>query len=238
MQTLRVLIVDDTESIRLMLRRALRRESTEIVGEACDGHDAVHLVEDLAPDLVIMDYDMPGRDGASATEEIKKRWPQVEVLGYTSTEFDKETSKLVAAGASETFDKQAVEGLVGAVRKRVPSSPQDDTRLLIVDDDDDIRMMLEMQFTAGGVKIVGEARTGREAIEMAERLQPNIVVMDLRMPDIDGMEATRTIKSRWPDMQVIGYTAFPTAELDEAGADASYSKTDTEGLIRAVLEFQ
>ena len=238
MQALRVLIVDDAESIRTMLRRALRRESTEIVGEACDGNDAVLLVEDLAPDLVIMDYDMPGRDGASATEEIKRRWPQVEVLGYTSTEFDKETSKLVAAGASETFNKLSMNGLVDAVRKRMPGRALENTRLLIVDDDDDIRMMLGMQFTASGVEIVGEARTGREAIEMAKRLQPNVVVMDLRMPDIDGTEATRAIKAQWPDIQVIGYTAFPTDELDEAGADASYSKTDTDKLIRAVLEFQ
>jgi NarL family two-component system response regulator LiaR len=54
---------------------------------------------------------------------------------------------------------------------------------------------------------VGEARDGQEAIEMCERLQPDVVLMDLMMPIMDGTAATRIIRERWPQVQVIALTA-------------------------------
>ena len=237
-RVLRVLVVDDTESIRMMLGRLLGSDTTEVVGTAKNGEEAVALVAELRPDLVIMDYNMPVRDGVSATEEIKKRWPDVEVLGYSSTPFEEETRKMLEAGASESFDKLHVDELVDAVRKRVRRSAISRTKLLIVDDNDDVRWMLRMRLEMTNLDIVGEALDGADAIKKTEELQPHVIVMDLKMPEVDGIEATRQIKARWPDIKVVGYTSFPTKELTDAGAVASFAKTDPEELIRAVLEFE
>ena len=56
--------------------------------------------------------------------------------------------------------------------------------------------------------LVGEARDGREAIECCEQLQPDVVLMDLVMPELGGVAATRTIHQRWPDIHVIALTSF------------------------------
>ncbi len=234
---LRVLVVDDTEPIRKLLRRLIEVEHAEVVGEAHDGDDAISAVELLRPDLVIMDFNMPVRGGVSATAEIKRRWPEVEVLGYSSAPFPEITQQMLEAGAAGSYDKLHIEELVDAVKKRIPRSPFARTRVVIADDNDDIRLMLATRLEMTNVDIVGYAKSGREAIDQVEALEPDIIVMDLKMSEIDGIEATRTIKARWPDVKVIGYTAYSAKKLIDAGADASFHKTAPEELIQAVVEF-
>ena len=68
----RVLICDDAAIMRLAIKDVLTRNGYEIVGEACNGREAVMLYDSLKPDLVFMDITMPEQDGVSALKEIKK----------------------------------------------------------------------------------------------------------------------------------------------------------------------
>ena len=83
-------------------------------------------------------------------------------------------------------------------------------RLLIVDDQSitrtGVRSLLAVQ---EGIEIVGEARDGGEAIEMAASLQPDVILMDLRMPGINGIEATRRIHRASPHIGILILTVFP-----------------------------
>ena len=81
-------------------------------------------------------------------------------------------------------------------------------RLLIADDDDGTRELLRDTLAAQGFDIVGAARDGTQACDEAARLKPEGVLMDLRMPGIDGMEATVVIKAHVPRTQVVILTAF------------------------------
>ena len=71
-------------------------------------------------------------------------------------------------------------------------------------------------------EVVGEATNGQEAIDQVEALQPDLVIMDVRMPGMDGVEATRQIKARFPQVSVLAFSAFgdaeSTAAMNEAGA--------------------
>jgi DNA-binding NarL/FixJ family response regulator len=84
----------------------------------------------------------------------------------------------------------------------------DPIRLLIADDDDRTTEVLRDSLTTLGFEIVGDARNGAEAGDKAARLRPEVVLMDLRMPEVDGIEATVLIKAQEPRTQIVILTAF------------------------------
>jgi DNA-binding NarL/FixJ family response regulator len=114
------------------------------------------------------------------------------------------------------------------------------TRVLIVDDDDLMRAGLTELLTADDdIVIVGEAANGRQAIEAASALAPDVVLMDVRMPDVDGIEATRQLATAAPDVKVLMLTTFEEDDYIfgalHAGASGFLLKrTRPEELIAAV----
>jgi DNA-binding NarL/FixJ family response regulator len=95
------------------------------------------------------------------------------------------------------------------------------TRILIADDHVSIRTALrELLDLVTGIEVVGEATTGREAVELAEELNPDIIIMDVRMPGLDGIEATRVIKQRHPQIRVVAHSAYVNPDLSRAMTDA------------------
>src|SRR6185295_9073355 len=80
-------------------------------------------------------------------------------------------------------------------------------RLLLADDHTLFRSSLRSLLEARGFEVVGEASDGRQAIEMAERLQPDLVLMDLSMPVLNGIEATRQLTAQLPELKVVILTA-------------------------------
>jgi len=84
-----------------------------------------------------------------------------------------------------------------------------DVKLLLVDDQDLIRESLHIVLDMDPeIEVVGLAENGRMAVELCEAHQPNVVLMDIHMPEMDGVEATKQIKKRWPHIHVIILTTF------------------------------
>jgi DNA-binding NarL/FixJ family response regulator len=97
---LRVLLVDDQQLMREGLRTLLEmEESITVVGEAADGAAAVRAVEELAPDVVLMDIRMPKMDGVEATRRIRARMPEAKILVLTTFDEDELVFEAVRAGA-------------------------------------------------------------------------------------------------------------------------------------------
>ena len=115
-QPIRVLIADDSVRARAGLRTLLATEpDVEVVGEAINGQEAVRLVEDLRPDIVLIDLRMPIMDGVQATRLIKQRWPDVTIVVVTMHAAEQETA--LAAGADAFVIKgDAPERLLAALR--------------------------------------------------------------------------------------------------------------------------
>jgi len=102
-------------------------------------------------------------------------------------------------------------------------------RILVVDDDHAARRLLRYLFEEAGFEIVGEAENGQQAVEMALECKPDVVTMDLNMPIMNGIDATRIITQKAPSIRIIIITGFGTPSTVEisikAGACAFMAKT-------------
>lgn len=112
-------------------------------------------------------------------------------------------------------------------------------RVLVVDDVAEIRVLLNVLLTDdAGCDVVGEAEDGAEGVEKTEALRPDLVVMDMKMPVMDGLDATRAITSRWPHVIVVGFMSSGHEDwheaMREAGAAASFEKRDVQKLLAFV----
>ena len=104
------------------------------------------------------------------------------------------------------------------------------TRVLVVDDESLVRRTLQQVLASyRDLELVGEAANGEEAIAAVERLQPDIVVMDIRMPALDGIAAAREIRAKAPHVKIIGLsehaTGYNTDAMERAGAVGVYLKS-------------
>ena len=113
-------------------------------------------------------------------------------------------------------------------------------RILIAEDQKMVRQGLIMMIeTDPEMKVTGEADNGQEAVFLCERNMYDLVILDIRMPVMNGLEATRIIKSRWPDVKILRLTTFNDDEYAiqalQYGANAFMLKTaEQEDLVEAV----
>jgi DNA-binding NarL/FixJ family response regulator len=114
-------------------------------------------------------------------------------------------------------------------------------RVLLVDDATHVRAELRTVLCLSGkVEIVGEAGNGLEAVEAARRLRPDVVLMDLEMPVMDGHEAARQVKDDWPSCRVVALTIhdepLERSRAAKAGIDAFVVKgSPLEIMLKAII---
>jgi DNA-binding NarL/FixJ family response regulator len=90
-------------------------------------------------------------------------------------------------------------------------------KVFIVDDDPEFRRFLkEFLSDQPGLKIVGEAADGKQALEKVKKIKPDLVLLDIRMPGMDGFSASRLLKRIMPDLQIIIMTIFDDLEYKES----------------------
>jgi DNA-binding NarL/FixJ family response regulator len=119
------------------------------------------------------------------------------------------------------------------------SGRQPNVRVLIADDQRPTRQGLRALLSLSPqVEVIGEAMDGQESVALVSEHHPDVVLMDVRMPVMDGLEATRRIKSQWPEVKVITLTMHPKyrSQALAAGADVFLLKgCPVEELQAAIL---
>ena len=111
---------------------------------------------------------------------------------------------------------------------------------LIVDDHEVVREGLRLSLSrAPHIRVVGEASDGRAAIELAERRKPNVVIMDVRMPGLDGLDATKELMEKEPNAAVLIFTAYSERSLLARGLESGakgyiLKEAPHETLVRAI----
>jgi DNA-binding NtrC family response regulator len=274
MSKIKVLLVDDEEAyVKTLAERMEMRDVGSRV--ALSGEEALEMLEDEPPDVMVLDLRMPGIDGMEVLERVKKKHPHIEVIILTGHGSDREEKEARRLGAFEYLQKPADTGQLlrtvrAAWKKSVkaaaefirdsqeefdrsmtaaafaeagapemaretmqessprrgeeadePAGGEADIssrtlRVLFVDDEEDfVRTIAErMEMREVGSEV---ALDGQQALQMLEEDVPDVMVLDLRMPGIDGMEVLRRVKKMYPGMEVIIMTGHGT-EADEAEA--------------------
>lgn len=119
-----------------------------------------------------------------------------------------------------------------------PARPTTGRRVVVVDDTSDLRNLLRLVLVRGGFEVVGEAADGRAGIEVARRTVPDIVLLDIAMPVMDGLEALPTLRRALPRAKIIAMSAFGATQMAAravaAGADGYVQKGTS---LHAILSY-
>ena len=118
MGKIKVLVADDHTSLRQGIKALLdNQESIEVIGEAKDGREALAIIEETLPDVILMDIAMPGLNGLEATRRIKKKFPRMKVLVLTMYTNEEYIFQILNAGANGYLVKEtAFQDLISAIK--------------------------------------------------------------------------------------------------------------------------
>ena len=231
----RILIVDDQLFMRHTLAQLIRQNGWEVAGEAANGKEAIEMYSMLEPDLVLMDSRMPVVSGLDALKVIKRYDASARVIMLTSVNDPTDIQTARELGVLDYIIKPYK-------KERVITSIQNafaKIRILVVDDQLFIRRTLSNLIQENGWQLVGEATNGKEAIDLFSMTSPDLVIMDIGLPLVDGIEALKVIKRFESAARVIMLSSDHTPESInasiQAGADDYISKPfENERVAQAI----
>lgn len=221
-KAMRVLIVDDNNLIRSILSTLLRQEGYEIIGELAKAQGVVEAVRQMEPDIVCLDYNLPGGNGLDLLCEIHQSFPNVSVIMITGST-DAELMQAAAnAGvsaflhkpfspdqASREFEhiRHARQMLRGTQFPTPAADAAKPLRALIADDSATMRQLLSAILESMGIVVIAGANDGQQALDLALATQPDLACLDIEMPRLNGLSALAQIKQAQPEMRVVMVTS-------------------------------
>jgi two-component system chemotaxis response regulator CheY len=232
---LKVLVVDDSPTTTELLKTMLKKLGHEVVGMVRTGSEALAAYQKLKPDVVTMDIVMPDMDGIEATKRILAHHAPAIIVMVTSIDRMTMVVKALAAGARGYVAQPIEESELGEVIQMTrhhraiidrgaltweqdrpggelearagKDEKSQSLRTLVVEDSPVITGVLRKMLSALGHNVIGAATSGKEAIAAYRATRPNLVTMDIVMPDMDGIEATKQIIALDPKALIIMITA-------------------------------
>ena len=209
-----VLVIDDDQSVLDITERFLSRKGFKVV-TADNGHDGLRLARELRPDAITLDVMMPQLDGWTVLAAIKGDPELADIPVIMMTIIDDRTRGYALGAADYLIKPVNRETLSAALRA---ASGTGGHKVLVVDDDDLMRSGIAKILMREGWEVV-EAENGRAALECLQQLQPDVIMLDLMMPEMDGFEFLNAMRLRpeWRDIPVLVVTAkdLSASERDE-----------------------
>jgi DNA-binding NarL/FixJ family response regulator len=205
-----ILIADDEPDFVLALRNALKSEMCEVV-TADSKTQAQQAVKTRNPDLVILGTLSPRGEAFSLHQWLREN-PKTKDLPIVVIDATPEKQLIkgwrrdeaVLMDAEDYLTKPIEPGALAARTQTILDRATKRIRVLIVDDHwvvrDGLKSVLELQTD---IEVVGQAENGKDALQKVDELGPDIVVMDIVMPEMNGLEATKQIYKKYPKTRVV-----------------------------------
>lgn len=218
----RVLVVDDGAALRNLLCGLLKNEGFNVVGDLAQGGGLLNLIERTKPHIVCLDYNLPDIDGMTLLKQTHQAYPTVAVVMITGSNDPELENQATEAGAAgfllKPFTQQQIVQelqqvahaqrlMEGLPQSQTPDSPVFEKRVVIADDSDALRRLLSMILTESGMKVVGEASNGQQAVDLTLQHEPDLVCLDVEMPVMSGLDALAYIRAHFPKMPVMMITS-------------------------------
>lgn len=245
-KTKKVLIVEDEQILGDIMLHKLVSEGYDAV-LAVDGAQGIAKMRDWMPDLVLLDLVMPNKNGQEVLEEMRgeKVLKNIPVVIISNSGLQSELEKVVELGVKDYLIKAqfSPDDLVEKVKKyfnqefvesRQPGSeaiPLKNIKILLAEDDAFISSLVAQKLNKDGYKVLS-ATTGKQALSVLEESNPDLVMLDIVMPDTNGLEVLKTIRSqeKYKDTIVVIFSNNGQEhEIEEAkklGVDAFLVKVD------------
>jgi DNA-binding NarL/FixJ family response regulator len=233
---MKILIVEDNNGLCKVLTALLVSAGHEVVGALSDGGVVIEHVGRLRPDVVCLDYNLPGRDGLSLLTDIHALAPGIDVLFMTGSSESGIEERVADAGASgfirKPFSQQQVidelrevaKARAMATKTEEPAAPAEGAEkedaanegaeagarrrrtAVIADDSGSVRMLLKGLLEECGLRVVQTVGNGAEAIAAVRTHRPGILCLDVNMPVMGGLEALPLLREVSPETAVVMVT--------------------------------
>lgn len=255
--TTRILIVDDNESMRRVFSTLLTQAGYQVVAALPDGRSLMEWIRRETPDIVCLDYHLPGRDGLSLLADIDKAFPQIAVLFMTASGEASLEQRAADAGAAGFLHKpfgqtQVLAELRAVCESRQASNcetpaeekgPKRRPTAVIADDSGAVRLVLKGLLEESGVRVVQSVANGAEALNALRNHRPDLLCLDINMPVMDGIEALPQALGISPETVIVMVTGCNDRQLiaqsARLGAKAYILKplrpAYVEGLVRKLF---
>lgn len=230
---MRIVIIDDNASMRKVLAALFASLGHDVVGSFADGNGIEDLISQTTPELICLDYHLPGRDGLAILRAIQAEAPQIDVVFMTASDEPGVEEAAADAGASGFIRKpfgqaQIIEELkaVEQTRQKANHTAADSKvsrtpgsrrggrgSAVIADDNGSVRLVLKGLLEESGLQVVQSVANGAEAIQAARIHQPRVLCLDINMPVMDGLESLPKIIEASPETRVVMVTGCADRKL-------------------------
>lgn len=241
---MKAIVVDDDKTMRTVLVSLFESEGHTVVAALEDGASLMALVKADPPDMICLDYHLPGRNGLELLGDIHRIAPDIDVLLVTGSDDPALHGKAADAGASGFLHKpfsqpqilkeirdvaknREIVGETRASETATPPAPAAETAAagamrprtaVVVDDNGSIRLLIKGLLEGLGIKVVQQASDGAAGVEAAKRHYPQLVCLDVDMPQMTGLEALPLIRSACPQSIVVMVTGNADRKFVETAA--------------------
>jgi PAS domain S-box-containing protein len=226
-----VLVCDDDPTIRSEVQTLLQQGGYRVVTVAT-GEEAIAIASEQKPDVILLDLLMPGMNGWETMAVLKEQADTKHIPIVICSVYKSNTSNKPITDFADWVSKPLQESFLLQSLKQVVAQPSKRARILIVEDDNDLADLLITLFERHDIETY-LAQTGREAIHLSQQMNPDLLILDLILPESDGFVVVEWLKqhNQLCHMPVVVYSAKDLEASERERLKLGHTEFLTKGRV-------